>query len=254
MRFSILTLSSSGLLFGAAEVESVARDVAEHNVSCISLQRCAQPGDGRLIDGRAGIREGNGAQILAERLEAVGLRYTWIWDCPGPVSGAVETAPALLSQLPVIGTATRCGPDSSNSGEAPRIVGARLGFSPQINIDVYSFEAPAASPETILSFIEESPRLFDPPPQPRPRKRGRPPRLVPPQSRVEPVRMVFAAGSVAGSVESERTRSAFSDAGFAALESIYLRPALRPTEVSPVMNGDDASGARVRGFLLSFEV
>ncbi|MEE8441132.1 MAG: hypothetical protein V3S41_05370 [Spirochaetia bacterium] len=276
MRFSILTLDLA-LFPGqgqAAELKPLARFIAENNVSCVCLQGCAQHRLSPLLVESDRIREDNAVTIVADQLGRLGLKYNYVWDWAHYGETYYESGSAVLTQLPILGSAARFVSEieDRNNLFTRQIVAARLGVSPDVNIDVYSVALSGAG-ETLskqvnrlLMFVGESPDLFVPKPQPAPRRRGRPPRALPSDKRSEPVRMVFLAGKFAdlpeGRVADSLQPTGFGrgDAGATAdagpwADAVYLRPGLRPTDGERVFAGSDGPvlGGR-SGLLLGFEV
>ena len=279
MRFSILTLDLA--LFPrqdqVLELELLARFIAENNVSCVCLQGCAQHRLSPLLAESDRIREDNAVTIVADQLSRLGLKYNYVWDWSRYGETHYEIGSAVLTQLPVLGSAARfvSQTEDRNDPGSRQAVAARLGVSPEVNIDVYSVdlsdgeETLSSQVGQLLLFVDESVDLFAPEPQPVTRRRGRPPRMLPSDKRSEPVRMVFLAGKLTHSAEGTVGRSlraagfgegsqavhlATDDSGPWA-DAVYLRPGLRPTDADRVFDGADGAVLGCRpGLLLAFEM
>jgi len=279
MRFSILTVNLARFhgKDSGPELEPLARFIAENNVSCVCLQDCAQDSLSPLLAESNRIREGNAVTIVADQLGRLGLKYDYVWDWSHYGATNVESGCAVLTQLPILGSATRFVSDSEdrNNLQTRQIVAARLGVSPEINIDVYSVDLSGdgdslgSQVDRLLVFVDESAEEFVPKPQPVPRRRGRPPRTLPSDKRTEPVRMVFLAGKLADLAEG-RIADSLRPTGFGEgsqtighatsgtdrfADAVYLRPGLRPTDAERVFAGADGPAlGNHGGLLLGFEV
>ncbi len=276
MRFSILTLDL-GLFPGrdsGPRLDPLARFIAENNISCVCLQGCGQHRRSPLLAGRDRIREDNVVTIVADQLGRLGLKYDYAWDWSHYGETDYESGSAVLTQLPILGSVTRfvSGSEDRNDIQSRQVVAARLGVSPEINIDVYSVDFSGAGEtlsnqvDRLLLFVSESADLFVPKPQPVPRRRGRPPRVLPSNKRPEPVRMVFLAGNLADGPDGQIAKT-LRPAGFgegavsaaagavSSADAVYLRPGLRPTDSERVFAGADGSVLDGHsGLLLGFEV
>lgn len=279
MRFSILTLDLA--LFPrqeqGAKLEPLARFIAENNISCVCLQGCAQHRLSPLLAESDRIRQDNAVTIIADQLRRLGLKYNYVWDWSHYGETYYEIGSAVLAQLPILGSAARfiSPSEDRNDFRSQQVVAARLGVSPEVNIDVYSVdlsngEEPLSSQvDQLLLFVDESSDLLAPEPQPVVRRRGRPPRMPPSDKRSEPVRMVYLAGKLADSPEGTIARSlraagfgegsqavppATDDSGPWA-DAVYLRPGLRPTDAERIFSGAEGPvlGGR-SGLLLGFEM
>lgn len=278
MRFSILTMDLA--LFpgqdSGSELEPLARFIAENNVSCVCLQGCAQHRLSPLLADSDRIREDNAVTLVADQLGRLGLKYDYVWDWSHYGETYYESGSAVLSQLPILGSVVRFVSESKDRNDllSRQIVAARLGVSPEVNIDVYSVDLSGGGEtlsdqvDRLLLFVDESAELFIPKPLSVPRRRGRPPRSLPSDKRLEPVRMIFLAGKLAdapgGSVAHSLRPAGFSDASQAVVrdtdsvgheDAVYLRPGLRPTDRERVFG--DANGPAFgghSGLLLGFEV
>ena len=278
MRFSILTLDLA-LLAGPHDpdaLEPLSRLIAENNISCVCLQGCTQHREAPSQADAHRIREDNAVTVVAAQLGRFGLKYDYVWEWSHSGGTDDESGSAVLTQLPIIGSARRfvSRSDDRNGPHSRLVVAARLGISPEVNIDVYSVDLsggekpPGVPVEQLLGFVGDSPRLFVPEPEPKPRRPGRPPRASQADKRPEPVRMVFLAGSFVDSPDGASDQSIRS-AGYSngsqgipavpatgpsaarspLVDAIYLRPGLRPTDAERVFADDRRSG-----ILLGFEV
>lgn len=275
MRFSILTLDLA--LFpgqdSGPKLEPLARFIAQNNVSCVCLQGCGQHRLSPLLAGSDRIREDNAVAIIADQLGRLGLKYDYAWDWSHYGQTDYESGSAVLTQLPILGSVTRFVSETEdrNDFQSRQIVAARLGVSPEINIDVYSVDFSGGGEtlnnqvDRLLLFVSESTDLFVPKTQPVPRRRGRPPRVFPSNKRPEPVRMVFLAGNLAdapdGGIAKRLRPAGFGEGEVSAAgtvdsaDAVYLRPGLRATDGERVFAGADGSVLNgISGLLLGFEV
>jgi endonuclease/exonuclease/phosphatase family metal-dependent hydrolase len=231
--------------------------------------------------GQASPQEISQVAMLADQLNGLGLKYNHVTDWSQTDGPYPESGLAVLTQLPIIGSAARFvpNPDGLDQPQTRQVVAVRLGVSPEVNIDVYSVclssvgEGPDDQAAQLLQFVDDSAGMFVPEPEPAPRRRGRPPRVSPAAKRAEPVRMVFLAGCFADSPDREAERL-FGAAGYsngsrevppaptptgggqtgpASTDAVYLRPGLRPTDAARVFTDGTLPGGRT-GIFLGFEV
>ena len=287
MRFSVLTLNArdlpDGKQAGSESLEGVARYIAEHNVSCVCLQDCEQAATAPVVDAESGVSADNLAYRLSARLNTLGLKYEMVWSGSPPPEGGNPIGCAILGQLPILATSRAGGVPGASSDPPACAVAARLAVAPGILIDAYTASIDAKTDggaeyvARLRDFVSRSGADLA-----RrsvlPRRRGRPPRSALTQAPPEPVRIVLLAGDMPDDPNSPVTQALLAD-GFADASRlagptsansrkadtvtpdygwaahVYIRPGIKPTDVSPAL-ADDARTHRSQrcGLLLGFEV
>lgn len=289
MRFSVLTLNL-GSMPSSVQTESsdrLARFVADRNLTSICLQACEQSPDATLVDmgeaagpADADLRSDNPAYRLRAQLEEYGLKYGIVWKPAGKAMAGVESGPAILSQLPILGSSSRrLFREETHGSQSGLAVMARLAVSPTAVIDLYDVElgSPAEGLAEQISaltgFVEDTPRVLQEMKPPAPRRRGPPRKKKPGDEPPEATRLLCVAGSI--NDEPEGDVQALSRAGYleasagararlaeqggarggAWTDYVFIRPALRPQSSTRVFHGEDLEPfGEHSGVIVEFEV
>lgn len=261
MRFSVLTLALQPASVGDLDgLDRIARFAAESNISCICLTGCVQrsgPPDRQAEE----LSDDNAALAIQRRLAGYGQKYALEWRRSRTIAGDREEGKAILTQLPILGSCDRYVSRSDDPADegARRAIMTRLAISPTTVIDLYAFRLCADDClDTLLDFVEATPRILEEQQPPPPRRRG-PARRRPAEEPAVTTRLVCLAGDLhADPAEAtRRLRSsgylpAGPDAGRTVMpESILIKPAIRPATVTQPLA---ASDARYRALAAEFEV
>jgi len=245
VQLSVLALNLRGAPPGSSPVDSIVRFVGDENVSVV------------CINGDVGFD-------VAERLNSLGLKYDTARVVSYRSVDQREMGSTVITQLPLLGSADRCISENRDP-QAPgslRALATRLGVSPGVNVDVFSYDAGCEDQshdlDRLLDFVEGSDADLAPPLVHVRRRRGRPPRDTHTQKWADPVRLVLLAVTCTADGDAREDLAA---RGFAELTRsndgaclVSLRPSLKPTRrIDSIQSLDADDGVRSSAFV-AFEV